>query len=177
MLGLYLLLELEPTARPWTCFVEGITLLWFSWLSFSYHATESDFIGALDITMVIHLCMSCLWQLAGFSDMVGLALAWTVTAVLLVDVCVADPSTTMAVRYMMPILVLLVAAIVWLQWLAGEWVRYCVCFTLRQGRRHQWHLPLPPVDVHGHVPSLCCCALRQKDCTRRDSNPRPKTGA
>lgn len=56
-----------------------------------YHATESDWTGALDITMVIHLCMSCLWQLAGFDDLTALGMAWLVTLALLCDDCRTEP--------------------------------------------------------------------------------------
>ncbi len=112
--------------RPWCCAVEGATLLWFSWLSYHYHATELEWAGALDITMVIHLCVSCLVQCLGLGDLACVALAWAATGGLLANVWShrAEPERSVPVRCMVPLLAPLVLALLHLQAAAGAWARF-----------------------------------------------------
>jgi hypothetical protein len=125
VLGLYLLAS-TADMRPWCRRSEGATLLWFSWLSFHFHATESAWTNALDITMVTHLCMSCLTHCLGLPDLACVGLTWTATGGLLANAWSHryDPSAAACVQHMVPLLAPLVAALLALQAQAGAWGRF-----------------------------------------------------
>jgi len=123
ILGIYLL-NTSATVRPLSRSLEGALLLWFSWLSFTYHATEIDWIGALDITLVIHLCISCLTHTLGFSDTNCILISWSILLYFLSNVYHnrSNPSNSITVKYMMNIVTSLVILLMWYQ--IGYWLRF-----------------------------------------------------
>jgi hypothetical protein len=133
-LGCDLLLR-GSSLRPLTCWMEGLSLLWFSSLSFGYHATEIEVLGALDVTMVLHLCMSCLWQLCSLGDFEYLQPAWSITLPLLADVFQRqDASRSIAVRFMMPLLTTVVLALLAVMAYQQIWLRsamFAAAFVLK----------------------------------------------
>lgn len=125
ILGLYLLTT-ESSTRPLSRSIEGALLIWFSWLSFTFHATEIDWIGALDITVVIHLCIACLTHLLGIPDMLCIITSWSITLLLLTNVYYNEnnPSNSITVKHMMNIVTPLVFAILYL--LIGQLDRFII---------------------------------------------------
>jgi hypothetical protein len=123
MLGIYLL-NTSSTNRPLSRSIEGALLIWFSWLSFRYHATEIDWIGALDITLVIHLCISCLTHSIGFTDINCILISWSILLYFLSNVYHNrdNPSESITVKHMMDIVTTLVILLMWYQ--IGYWTRF-----------------------------------------------------
>lgn len=126
ILGCLLLWNEGKGPLIWCRSSEGATLLWFAWLSFSYHASECYWTGALDITLVIHLCVSCLAHALLWPDLICVAIAWMVTCSLLASVWthVKEPAQSVPVKYMMPLLTPLVLALLTIQALGGSWWRF-----------------------------------------------------
>ena len=122
-IGLYLL-NTSSSIRPYSRCVEGSLLIWFAWLSFTYHSTENDWIGALDITLVIHLCISCLTHSLGLADINCILMSWSILLYFLLNVYENkdEPSNSITVKYMMPIVTTLVIILMWFQ--VGFWMRF-----------------------------------------------------
>lgn len=121
-LGIYLITT-PAILRPWSRTSEGVTLIWFSWLSFNYHATESDWIGAMDITMVTHLCISCLAHSLDITDLKCMLIAWSITISFLANVIYQryNVANAIIVKFMIPIVTTLVVPLLWFQFGVSYW--------------------------------------------------------
>ena len=126
VLGSLLLWSAGKEQMRWCRSTEGAALLWFAWLSFSYHASECDWTGVLDITMVTHLCVSCLTHALRFPDLICVAIAWTTTCGLLASAWshMREPAQSVPVKYMMHVLTPLVLMLLCIQARAGAWWRF-----------------------------------------------------